>query len=296
MANPWGAAGWTLFGHLGLGLDSLAHWYYFVRLMELSGVGLFSGKRCTVRLSRRDGPSGFALGPGGAQFLPFSEMLPEAALLSTSVRAGAFVVRTVEHCFAAIAAHGVHEGLCLSPSDVELPLLDGTAAPWSHALLELGIAASPARCRVVRAFEVTDGPSTYTFRPSGQTHVSCVLRTDDRRLAKEASWSGSANDFHERIAVARTFAFARDLDAYARLGAEVHLDPADVIVIGDEIYSYGRAFQPDEPVRHKLLDLMGDLFAHGGPPMGEIHAVAPGHARTHAAIAIAKSKGVIVSS
>lgn len=226
--------------------------------------------------------------------MPFSEVVPAAALLSTCVRRGEREVATVEHLFAALAAYSVHEGLRVEVSAAELPLLDGTALPWSAALRALDFQEAKPRFRVAQSFDFVEGASTYTFRVSDQTVVSCVLRTEDPRLTKDASWSGSAADFHARIAGARTFAFARDLDAYARLGAKVHLNPADVIIIGDEIYSSGRPFEADEPVRHKLLDLLGDTFAHGGPLRGELHAIAPGHARTHAAFERAKANGTIV--
>ena len=263
--------------------------------MELTGIGLFSGKSCTVRLSRRTGPTGFVAPYSPAGFVPLSDLCPSTSLLSTRVADGAFEARTVEHCFAALAAWGAHQGLSLEASEIELPLLDGTARPWSSALRTLGIAPGPPRLRIVRPFAFTSGTSVYTFRPADRLRVACVLRTDDPRLGTEASWDGDAEDFHARIAPARTFAFARDLESYARLGATAHIHPSDVIVVGDTIHSAGRPFEADEPVRHKLLDLLGDLFAHGGPPLGEIHVVAPGHARTHESIAAAKVENVLVA-
>lgn len=262
--------------------------------MELTGVGLFSGKGCTVRISRGEGPTGFVIPSRKGAFIPLSDMRPTTSLLSTRVVFGDFEVRTVEHCFAALAAHGAYDGVRLEVSALELPLLDGTAAPWSSAFAKLGLRAAAPRLRIAAPLEFVVRDSVYRFRPSERSTVTCVLRTDDPRLATEATWDGTTADFHERIAGARTFAFARDLETYGRLGATAHVDPSDVIVIGDTIHCAGRPFAADEPVRHKLLDLIGDLFAHGGPPLGEIHVIAPGHARTHEALDFAKAEGKIV--
>ncbi|MFO0662549.1 MAG: UDP-3-O-acyl-N-acetylglucosamine deacetylase [Polyangiaceae bacterium] len=265
--------------------------------MELSGIGLFGGKACTVRLRRVPGPSGFEWQPEGARgalsFVPLSELSAEASLLSTRVSRGTFRLQTVEHCFAALAAFGAYEGLRLEVSGTEMPLLDGTARLWSQALVDLGFSPSPPPFRIDAPFDYEVGGSRYSFRPSDRVKVTCALRTDDLRLATEASWSGDALDFHERIAGARTFAFARDLENYARLGASAHVDPSNVIVVGDTIHCAGRPFEPDEPVRHKLLDLIGDMFAHGGPPIGDVHVIAPGHSRTHAALDFGKATAKI---
>lgn len=263
--------------------------------VEFRGVGLFTGKECLVRLSRIEGPSGFLFSRQGGAFRAFSELVPGASLLSTRVAAGDFEVQTVEHCFAALGAYGAYEGLCVEVSERELPLLDGTAAPWCAALDELHVPRTSPRLRVAEAFSFTVRESVYRFRPAERTSLTCVLHTDDPRLTKVAHWDGSPEDFRARTAGARTFAFARDLEAYGRLGATAHVDVKSVVVIGETILCAGKPFEADEPVRHKLLDLLGDLFAHGGPPQGEIHVTAPGHARTHEAFARAMAEGKIVA-
>jgi UDP-3-O-[3-hydroxymyristoyl] N-acetylglucosamine deacetylase len=68
-----------------------------------------------------------------------------------------------------------------------------------------------------------------------------------------------------------------------------------VVVIGAEILAAGRPFAPDEPARHKLLDLVGDLFLYGGPPRGSVAAYRPGHWATHEAVRRAREAGVLVS-
>jgi UDP-3-O-[3-hydroxymyristoyl] N-acetylglucosamine deacetylase len=117
---------------------------------------------------------------------------------------------------------------------------------------------------------------------------------EDPRLHRDASWDGDSSDFFERIAPARTFALAKDVPALVARGLGKGAVPASVLVIAeDEIYWSGRPFEADEPARHKLLDLVGDLYLHGGPPLGSVLATRPGHAANHAAIAEALARGVL---
>jgi UDP-3-O-acyl-N-acetylglucosamine deacetylase len=69
--------------------------------------------------------------------------------------------------------------------------------------------------------------------------------------------------------------------------------PRVVLVTPERIEVAGAPFSPDEPARHKLLDLVGDLFLYGGPPVGEVHGTRPSHASTHAAITEARALGIL---
>ena len=161
-------------------------------------------------------------------------------------------------------------------------------------------AGSPARSpcprlEVARAATFDVGPSRYDFTPGRDVEVRVSIQLDDARLAGEASWSGGAEDFVTRIAPARTFALAHEVDELARRGLARHVDPASVVVIApDAILHAGRPFSPDEPARHKLLDLLGDLYLHGGPPAGRVAAFRPGHAANARAFRRAIAEGVLV--
>ena len=120
------------------------------------------------------------------------------------------------------------------------------------------------------------------------------LELGDARLERRAAWDGDPDDFRERIAPARTFCFAHEVEELARAGLASHVTPEMVVVIGAEILAAGRPFQPDEPARHKVLDLAGDLFLYGGPPRGHVAAYRPGHWSTHRAMQLALESGVIV--
>jgi UDP-3-O-[3-hydroxymyristoyl] N-acetylglucosamine deacetylase len=112
---------------------------------------------------------------------------------------------------------------------------------------------------------------------------------------QRATWDGDAAAFMARIAPARTFGWAHELDALRAVGRASAVDLASVLVFDERGPISGcRPPEPDEPARHKLLDLVGDLTLHGGPPLGIIDAFAPGHTATHAVVVRALSLGVLV--
>ncbi len=224
---------------------------------------------------------------------PLSEWHPVPALRSTAIARADVQARTVEHLFAALAGLRWRLGVAIELEGNEAPILDGCAATWTTALRALDVAPSGPRLRVLRPERIEVGASVYELSPGDHPRVSVAIELDDPRVAREASWDGDPLDFAARIATARTFCLASELDELARLGLASHVTPEMVVVLGDEILAAGRAFEADEPARHKLLDLVGDLFLHGGPPLGRVHARRPGHRATHEALRIATERGAL---
>jgi UDP-3-O-[3-hydroxymyristoyl] N-acetylglucosamine deacetylase len=207
-------------------------------------------------------------------------------------------VGTVEHLFSALAGLGVREGLRVEIDGPELPLLDGGASRWCDAITAVAPASAPEprapRLRVVREAVIDVMSSRYSFAPAGGVDVAIRLETGDARIQPEARWTGDAGDFRERIAPARTFAMEREVEELARRGLASHVDRESVVVIGnDSVLSAGRPFSADEPARHKLLDFIGDLYLAGGPPLGVVHALRPGHAANERAIRRALELGIL---
>ncbi len=261
-------------------------------------MGLHGGRRARLEARRRPGP--LTLSQGGPEHA-LRDLVPSGERRSTELRGEGFLLRTVEHLCAALAALGLHEGLALAVlGGDECPLLDGGAAAYMHALCTLGVPPSLPSLRIVAAGEVRIGASCYRFTPPAPTagaqatEVAVAIDFSDARLTPAAEWRGDPQDFARRIAPARTFGFARELGALAARGLASHVDRESVVLITDAaILSAGAPFAVDEPARHKLLDLVGDLFVWGGPPRGAVHASLPGHAATHAAVAEALSRGVL---
>jgi UDP-3-O-[3-hydroxymyristoyl] N-acetylglucosamine deacetylase len=178
----------------------------------------------------------------------------------------------------------------------ELPLLDGGALAWCEAIARLALQATLPLLRVTRAATYEVGPSRYELAPArGDAGIDVSVHVElDSRFDQRARWLGDPVDFVTRIAPARTFALAHEVEELARRGLARHADPASVVVLApDAVLSSGRPFAPDEPARHKLLDLIGDLYLRGGPPVGSFHAVRPGHASNERAIRRALEDGVL---
>jgi UDP-3-O-[3-hydroxymyristoyl] N-acetylglucosamine deacetylase len=261
----------------------------------VKGVGLHTGAAVTVRLHARAGA--VCLRAGGVE-ARIDELVVASTLRATTVEAcgGGLRVGMVEHLFAALAGLGVYEGVMIEVDGPEMPLLDGAASAWCDAVSGLHLSRQTPRLRVVREAVIDCGDSRYQFSPLDRVEVEVRLVLDDARVMPEARWTGDSDDFRTRVAPARTFALAHDFQELARLGLSRHVDPASVVVLApDAVHCSGRPYSADEPARHKLLDLMGDLYIHGGPPLGRVSAVRPGHAASAQAFLRAREDGAIVA-
>ena len=245
----------------------------------IEGRGLHRGERASVRLSP-------APGPVTLNGVRVAALHIDAVDRSTTVNG----IGTVEHLFAALEARSIREGVAIAVEGPELPLVDGGAAAFCDALRELPDLAPGPRPTIVQSATI-DG---YTFAPGPAVRVEVAIDFADARIAPEAAWDGDAADFRTRIAPARTFAFERDLGPFLERGLAQHVTPESVVLFtADRILVAGAAFAPDEPARHKLLDLLGDLYLHGGAPIGTLRALRPGHARTHDVMRRALHRGVV---
>lgn len=266
-------------------------------ILEARGVALFSGVQALVRFSRCEGPTTLHTSHGGGALTTWS---PVAAFRTTAIEhpSGARIA-CVEHLFAALAAYGAREGVAIFVEGCELPILDGASAAWCALLDELGVAWSEPALTIAREESIEIGDSIYRFtsgaRPSTAVEIDLShAGTFAAALPTNARWSGTREEFVEKIARSRTFVLERDLPHFAE-NSEAHAPPESFVVIGETgVSARGREFDPSEPARHKLLDLLGDLFAHGGPPRGLIEATRPGHARNREAIRRAFELGVFV--
>ena len=265
-------------------------------LMAIRGQGLHSGARAALTFARCVGP--VVLRANGAA-VAVSALDVASTTRSTTVasRDGVIRVSTIEHVLAALAGLGVHDGVAIAIEGGEAPLADGGARAFADEVRALGVASSPAPLRVVERGSIDVGASRYDFEPHDGIAVAVAVdweRPTFAGLAREARWDGDPDDFCARIAPARTFGFEHEVQELLARGLASHVTPESVVVIGQErILSAGLPFQADEPARHKLLDLLGDLYLYGGPPRGRVHALRPGHAATHQALRAALARGLV---
>jgi UDP-3-O-[3-hydroxymyristoyl] N-acetylglucosamine deacetylase len=259
----------------------------------LTGTGLHTGARCAVTLEKRPGPVLIATSAGR---FARHELAVSRTDRGVRVRLGesAMEIELVEHLFAALGGLGVQHGVCASVSGGEVPLLDGGARALCRALVGLGVEHSVPPLRVVRSASYVLGNARFRLEPDRVPRIEVEVAFGSRG-PESARWDGAPDDFVERIAPARTFGFASEIEALRARGRAAFIDRSSVIALDDE----GRGMPPDrgpgdgELARHKLLDLVGDLYLYGGPPLGRLTADRPGHAANHAMVTRALEDGVL---
>jgi UDP-3-O-[3-hydroxymyristoyl] N-acetylglucosamine deacetylase len=258
-------------------------------VIVVEGLGLHAGAPARVEFRASEDRAR----PTTLNGAPLGEWHAVKAERATAIACGEMRARTVEHLFAAMAALGLQRGVDVTLVGEEAPILDGCAAEWMDRLAGTRVGPTPPKLAVMRNDVIDVGTSRYTFARGDERHVAVEIELGDARLAREAAWGGGANDFRWRVARARTFCFAHEVEALARAGLASHVTPEMVVVLGPEILAAGRPFEADEPARHKLLDLVGDLFLYGGPPRGTVHAYRPGHWSSHQAMRLAIERGAV---
>ncbi len=261
--------------------------------MLITGVGLHTGAPARVSISKR--PGAVVLRAGGLE-ATLAQLSVASSERSTTVEAhgGRLRVATVEHAFAALGGLGIHGEVTIDIDGPEMPLLDGGAGAWCDAFLSLGVVPSASRLRITRAATIEVGASRYELAPGSGIDVEVVVELDNASIEPLARWTGDADDFRLRIAPSRTFAQTRDLEELARSGLSRHVPPEAVVLIAPgSVHSFGRPFRSDEPACHKLLDLVGDSYLWGGPPVGRLRAIRPGHRANALAFAQAIEQGFL---
>jgi UDP-3-O-[3-hydroxymyristoyl] N-acetylglucosamine deacetylase len=248
-----------------------------------SGAGLHSGEPCSVTLLRLPGP--FRLGPAGRQYTRDDLRLLRA---DSGVSVGSndgFAVDLIEHLFAACAGLGVQRDVAVIVEGPEIPLLDGGAEDLGRSLMALGIESCAPGLVIARAGVVEVGESRYRFEPAPLSTVT--VRVEFAPLGSQtAHWDGSRAGFLAEIAPARTFGFRSQATDLRSRGRAAFVNPRSVIVLEDDgtVLEPGTPPRPGELARHKLLDLLGDLYLYGGPPRGHVDATRPVHLSNHKAL------------
>ena len=202
----------------------------------------------------------------------------------TTLKAGTATIETVEHCMSALAGMRIDNAL-IEINGPELPCGDGSAAPFVDALLSAGTVEqdAPRRIyRITRPIVVEQGHALLAAFPTEDAEFKVVYDLDygdhSHRIKRQTqSFVSSNGDYLHEIARARTFSLAEEAQALWDKGMCRHLSPRDVLVIGEDGPIDNTYRFDNEPVRHKLLDLIGDLYMVGGEVHGRFVAHASGH-------------------
>ena len=246
----------------------------------LYGTGLHSGQKTGLLLLPQPPNTGIL-------FYDLAEDVAIPALVdhvastdfATSLGKDGVYIRTIEHLMATLHAYGITN--LLVKVNREVPVMDGSALEFCKLLDEVGLQEQKEgveEIRIRKRYEVRNGLRVITLEPSDRLEVEFVLRypppIGEQRLHFVLD---GPEGFREEIAPARTFAFLKDVESLSRMGLAGGGHLHNVVLLDERGPINTELRFPDEMVRHKVLDLIGDLYLLNRPLRGKIRAFMTGH-------------------
>ena len=239
-----------------------------------SGVGLHSGQSASITLRPAPPDTGVVFVNRRTDvdtYLSASIDHRVPTELCTAISGNGFHVQTIEHLLSALS--GLHvDNVFVHVSASEVPVMDGSAAPFVRLIQSVGIVPQERKqpfLKIMAPIEVTEGSKRVRIEPSSTPRITYSIQYAHPLIKTQTyAYDCSVNAFENEIAEARTFGFLYEVQAlWARgLGKGGTLD--NTIVLSDDgvVNESGLRFD-DEFVRHKILDLIGELFSFGGCPL-----------------------------
>jgi UDP-3-O-[3-hydroxymyristoyl] N-acetylglucosamine deacetylase len=248
--------------------------------VTLDGIGLHSGKPVRLTLSPALPDSGIVFRVANGDPIPAAPESVVDSHYATTLGRGGMRVQTVEHLLAAAAALGV-DNLDVRLDGAEVPAMDGSAKPFVALLLSAGRARLNTRRRPIAIpYPIRVGTEGRWLQivPADRLRISYTLDNDHPAIGTQAlSWTATERSFVEDFAPARTYGFLKDLGAIRKRGLAQGVSLDNTIGVGNGGVLNGLRYR-DEFVRHKVLDLVGDLALLGRPLLGHVIARNAGHA------------------
>jgi len=248
------------------------------RAIVADGVGLHSGKPCHIELGPARAGAGMVFALEGAPTVTAvaSHVVRWERCVALGNSAGS--VYSVEHLLSALHGMGVHD-VRIKVSGPEIPGLDGSALGFVKLIEEAGLRRNGRlrRYHLRSAVWVQEDGRLLIALPSNELRISCVVDYSHPYLGRQfASFRVDPETFRREIAPARTFCFEDEIKEIRAAGLGMGGSEKNALVIGARGYTSPLIF-PDEAVRHKVLDLIGDTSLVGVPFTAHIVAVRPGH-------------------
>lgn len=264
--------------------------------IDCVGTGLHSGRK--VHLTLRPAPVDTGIVfirtdvPAEQAVIPARWDLVSDTRLCTLLRnAHGVTIGTVEHLMAALRGCGI-DNLYVDVSAGEIPIMDGSSAPFIFLIECAGIQTQDAPRKVIRVLrEVTaiDGDKKVTLSPAPVSSFRAEIVYDNTALIRRQEGTLRLTDgsFKAEVSQARTFGFVHEVEQMrkAGLGLGGSLDNA-VVIDGDRVLNEGGLRYNDEFIRHKILDAVGDLYLAGHPILGHYQGLRGGHAMNNAVLRV----------
>jgi len=269
----------------------MAYWHQRTvgKRVQCSGVGLHSGRPATIVLAPAAPDAGitFVRMDLGAE-IPARSAYVADTTLSTNLAAGAARIHTVEHVLSALTGMGI-DNCRVEVDGPEIPILDGSAAPFVALVREAGVVEQRQGKRflvMVRPVEVRDGDKLARLEPAESLSIEFTVDFKHPLVTDQAFRFAFSDRAYEReVARARTFCFLRDIEQMQAVGLAKGGSLENAIVVDDFsiLNPEGLRF-PDEFARHKVLDAIGDLSLAGLPVIGHFRAYKSGHGLNQALV------------
>jgi UDP-3-O-[3-hydroxymyristoyl] N-acetylglucosamine deacetylase len=254
--------------------------------VSCTGIGLHNGAPVQLTLLPARANAGIVLvrtDLGTPVEIPARAAAVTSTRFATTLGRGDATVGTVEHLLAAVYGLGV-DNIRIEVGGPELPVMDGSAASFVYLLRSAGIFEQRERCAVLRfrrPVEVRDGKRWIRIEPAREFRISYAVEFDHPAVRRQefSLTGGDPGRFEREVAAARTFGFLNDVRSLWDAGLAKGGSLENTVVLDDEGVVNPEGLRwPDEFVRHKVLDLYGDLALLGLPIEGHVRAERGGHA------------------
>ena len=258
------------------------------RPTSCDGVGLHSGVKVALRLMPAPADTGIVfvrVDLPGKPSVPARAEFVVATTLATTLGRGECRVGTVEHLLSALSGVGI-DNARVELDGPEVPIMDGSAAPFAALIHEAGIRdqdKTKSFLVIRKTVTVSEGDKHATFAPSKRLRIDCTIDFKHPLISDQTyGIEFSDRTYAKEIAGARTFGFLKDVEQLRANGLARGGSLSNAIVVDEFsiLNPEGLRF-PDEFVRHKLLDTLGDLALMARPVVGHLTVFKSGHALNH---------------
>jgi UDP-3-O-[3-hydroxymyristoyl] N-acetylglucosamine deacetylase len=254
--------------------------------IRATGIGLHTGRKVYMTLRPAAENTGIVfrrLDLEPPADVPANALNVGETTLGTTLVKGDARVATVEHLLAAMAGLGI-DNAYVDLTAAEVPIMDGSAAPFVFLLQSAGVAEQNSAKRFIRItapVRVEEGDKWAEFRPYNGFRVDFRIDFDHpvfKRHTQQASVDFSSTAFLKEVSRARTFGFVREIEALRARNLTLGGNMGNAIVLDEfrVLNEDGLRFE-DEFVKHKILDAIGDLYLLGHPLLGEYRGFKSGH-------------------
>lgn len=254
------------------------------RAVSTSGHGLHTGEPSRITLNPAPAYTGYVFRRtdlNNFEIPAAPQYVARVSYATTLMRQGV-MISTVEHLLAALAGSQI-DNCIIDVDSLEVPIVDGSAEPFIDLIEESGVAELEAPrqfLRVLKHVEVAQGDRRMSIEPAEVFSISCLIEFPHPMVgAQRRDIELSNGQFAKQVAPARTFGFLDEVEALRNLGLARGGSLENAIVLTPEggiLNREGLRFT-DEFVRHKIMDIIGDLALFGMPVLGRVNAERTGH-------------------